>query len=184
MSSEFFWIDLLYVVLRNFVKYIKRYSAPISPDLSHFFASPNYFFKGNRDIKTIIIQNKKFALIVHFFSYRYTVENFLDKNKDTLFQDFKRLLFNSKHPMLKEQWPEGGQDITKVTKRPQTTATIFKNSMVSLVGNLMKKVLVFQFIILFLFWKLNANDEDNTLFWNIKGNLKKFFSLFTTVESP
>jgi len=45
-----------------------------------------------------------------------------------------------KNPMLKQQWPEGGQDITKVTKRPQTTATIFKNSMISLVDNLMKKV--------------------------------------------
>ena len=66
--------------------------------------------------------------------------NFLDKNKDNLFQDFKRLLFNSSHQMLKDQWPEGGQDITKVTKRPQTTATIFKNSMISLVDNLMKKV--------------------------------------------
>ena len=42
--------------------------------------------------------------------------------------------------MLKEQWPEGGQDILKVTQRPHTTATIFKNSMVSLVDNLMKKV--------------------------------------------
>lgn len=25
---------------------------------------------------------------------RYSVEGFLDKNKDTLFQDFKRLLYN------------------------------------------------------------------------------------------
>lgn len=27
-------------------------------------------------------------------SLRYSVEGFLDKNKDTLFQDFKRLLYN------------------------------------------------------------------------------------------
>lgn len=26
--------------------------------------------------------------------FRYGVDGFLDKNKDTLFQDFKRLLFN------------------------------------------------------------------------------------------
>ena len=36
----------------------------------------------------------------------YTVVGFMDKNKDTFFQDLKRLLYNCKLPALKEMWPE------------------------------------------------------------------------------
>uniref|UniRef100_I3KPB7 Unconventional myosin-Id n=1 Tax=Oreochromis niloticus TaxID=8128 RepID=I3KPB7_ORENI len=61
------------------------------------------------------------------------------KNKDTLFQDFKRLLYNSSNPVLKAMWPEGKLRITEVTKRPLTAATLFKNSMISLVENLASK---------------------------------------------
>nr|XP_020655826.1 unconventional myosin-Ig [Pogona vitticeps] len=69
----------------------------------------------------------------------YSVEGFLDKNKDTLFQDFKRLMYNSTDPVLQEMWPEGQQSITEVTKRPLTAATLFKNSIVALVENLASK---------------------------------------------
>uniref|UniRef100_A0A8D3E5K7 Myosin 1D n=1 Tax=Scophthalmus maximus TaxID=52904 RepID=A0A8D3E5K7_SCOMX len=68
--------------------------------------------------------------------HRYSVVGFIDKNKDTLFQDFKRLLYNSSNPVLKAMWPEGKLSITEVTKRPLTAATLFKNSMISLVENL------------------------------------------------
>ncbi|KAL4629353.1 unconventional myosin-Ig-like [Arapaima gigas] len=66
----------------------------------------------------------------------YSVEGFLDKNKDPLFQDFKRLMFNSNNPVLSEMWPEGQLGITEVTKRPLTAATLFKNSIVALVDKL------------------------------------------------
>ncbi|KAA8581209.1 hypothetical protein FQN60_002790, partial [Etheostoma spectabile] len=66
----------------------------------------------------------------------YSVVGFIDKNKDTLFQDFKRLLYNSSNPVLKAMWPEGKLSITEVTKRPLTAATLFKNSMILLVENL------------------------------------------------
>ena len=36
----------------------------------------------------------------------YTVVGFMDKNKDTFFQDLKRLLYNCKLKALKEMWPE------------------------------------------------------------------------------
>lgn len=88
-----------------------------------------------------------------FLTCRYSVVGFLDKNKDNLYQDFKRLLYNrygcpiddfsiylpawqfidimrrnklgtdrvvsfislcSSHKILKEMWPEGKVDITKV----------------------------------------------------------------------
>uniref|UniRef100_A0A8C8JDH1 Myosin IG n=1 Tax=Oncorhynchus tshawytscha TaxID=74940 RepID=A0A8C8JDH1_ONCTS len=66
----------------------------------------------------------------------YSVEGFLDKNKDPLFQDFKRLMFNSSNPVMKEMWPDGQLSITEVTKRPLTAATLFKNSIVALVEKL------------------------------------------------
>ncbi|XP_049614394.1 unconventional myosin-Id [Syngnathus scovelli] len=69
----------------------------------------------------------------------YSVVGFIDKNKDTLFQDFKRLLYNSSNKVLKAMWPEGKLSITEVTKRPLTAATLFKNSMISLVENLASK---------------------------------------------
>ncbi|KAG8446971.1 hypothetical protein GDO86_014423 [Hymenochirus boettgeri] len=69
----------------------------------------------------------------------YSVIGFIDKNKDTLFQDFKRLMFNSSNPVLKLMWPEGKLSITEVTKRPPTAATLFKNSMIALVDNLASK---------------------------------------------
>uniref|UniRef100_A0A8C1CMF6 Unconventional myosin-Id n=1 Tax=Cyprinus carpio carpio TaxID=630221 RepID=A0A8C1CMF6_CYPCA len=73
------------------------------------------------------------------FCFSYSVVGFIDKNKDTLFQDFKRLLYNSSNPVLKAMWPEGKLRITEVTKRPLTAATLFKNSMISLVENLASK---------------------------------------------
>ncbi|ENN70521.1 hypothetical protein YQE_12697, partial [Dendroctonus ponderosae] len=69
----------------------------------------------------------------------YCIVGFLDKNKDTLFQDFKRLLFNSTDPNLKEMWPEGSQHITQITKRPPTAGTLFKTSMQELVKTLISK---------------------------------------------
>ncbi|XP_072227285.1 unconventional myosin-Ig [Leuresthes tenuis] len=66
----------------------------------------------------------------------YSVEGFLDTNKDLLFQDFKRLMYNSSNPVLKEMWPDGQLSITEVTKRPLTAATLFKNSIVALVDKL------------------------------------------------
>nr|XP_045596095.1 unconventional myosin ID-like [Procambarus clarkii] len=69
----------------------------------------------------------------------YSINGFLDKNKDTLFQDFKRLMYSSSDPVISNMWPEGAQDITMTTKRPQTAGTLFKNSMVALVKNLASK---------------------------------------------
>jgi len=50
----------------------------------------------------------------------YDVGGFLDKNKDTLFQDFKRLLYSSKDANIRQMWPEGAQDIHKVKKKTRS----------------------------------------------------------------
>ena len=70
----------------------------------------------------------------------YSVEGFLDKNRDTLFDDFKRLLFHSKNPILSAMWPEGEKSIASVSRRPLTAGTIFRNSMISLSNLLSSKV--------------------------------------------
>lgn len=46
----------------------------------------------------------------------YNINGFLDKNKDTLFQDFKRLLYQSKNSVISKMWPEGAQNILKVKR--------------------------------------------------------------------
>lgn len=69
----------------------------------------------------------------------YIVTGFIDKNKDPIYQDFMRLLFNSQHALLQEQWPEGAKAVTEVTKRPKSAGTTFKESMVSLVQKLKTK---------------------------------------------
>ncbi|XKL60916.1 hypothetical protein PGB90_007973 [Kerria lacca] len=70
----------------------------------------------------------------------YNINGFLDKNRDTLFQDFKRLLYSSHAPVISNMWPEGALDITMTTKRPLTAGTLFKNSMIALVKTLSSKV--------------------------------------------
>ncbi|KAF0301962.1 Myosin-IA [Amphibalanus amphitrite] len=69
----------------------------------------------------------------------YNITGFLDKNKDMLYQDFKRLLYSSQNETLKSMWPEGAQHISKTTKRPLTAGTLFKNSMIALINNLASK---------------------------------------------
>lgn len=45
----------------------------------------------------------------------YNIYGFLEKNKDTLFQDFKRLLYSSENPIIRDMWPEGALDIKSVS---------------------------------------------------------------------
>ncbi|XP_056374744.1 unconventional myosin-Ig [Hyla sarda] len=80
--------------------------------------------------------NRDFRIKHYAGDVTYSVEGFLDKNKDTLFQDFKRVMYNSKDPVLRDMWPDGQTSISEVTKRPLTAATLFKNSMILLVENL------------------------------------------------
>ncbi|XP_051878987.1 unconventional myosin-Id-like [Pristis pectinata] len=80
--------------------------------------------------------NKHFRIKHYAGQVTYSVEGFIDKNKDTLYQDFKRLMYNSLNPVLKDMWPEGEMSITEVTKRPLTAATLFRSSMIALVVNL------------------------------------------------
>lgn len=68
----------------------------------------------------------------------YYITGFIEKNRDTLYQDFKRLLYHSKDEIISSMWPEGSQDITKTTKRPLTAGTLFQKSMIDLVATLQR----------------------------------------------
>uniref|UniRef100_A0A1A9WM81 Myosin motor domain-containing protein n=1 Tax=Glossina brevipalpis TaxID=37001 RepID=A0A1A9WM81_9MUSC len=69
----------------------------------------------------------------------YNINGFLEKNKDTLYQDFKRLLHHSNNTHLSEMWPEGAQDIKMTTKRPLSAGSLFQRSIIDLVNTLQKK---------------------------------------------
>lgn len=56
----------------------------------------------------------------------YKVEGFLEKNKDTLFQDLKRLMYSSHNSVIRDLFPDGARDIRAVTKRPVTAGKAFK----------------------------------------------------------
>ncbi|CAH2048321.1 unnamed protein product, partial [Iphiclides podalirius] len=69
----------------------------------------------------------------------YAITGFMDKNKDSLWQDLKRLLHSSTNRSLAAMWPEGATHIQKTSKRPPSAATLFRNSMAALVGGLQTK---------------------------------------------
>lgn len=68
------------------------------------------------------------------------MNGFLDKNRDTLFDDFKRLLYGSSNPIIAAMWPEGEKSVTSVTRRPVTAGIAFRNSMIALSTLLAAKV--------------------------------------------
>ncbi|XP_068633195.1 unconventional myosin ID [Battus philenor] len=69
----------------------------------------------------------------------YAITGFMDKNKDSLWQDLKRLLHSSRNQSLADMWPEGATNIQKTSKRPPSAATLFRNSMSALVTGLQSK---------------------------------------------
>lgn len=100
---------------------------------------PHYSSRQLKPMDKELKHRENFRITHYAGDVIYSVNGFLEKNKDTLFQDFKRLLYHSKDKNLSNMWPEGAQDITKTTKRPLTAGTLFYKSMVDLVATLLKK---------------------------------------------
>jgi len=100
---------------------------------------PHYTSRQLNPSDKTLVHSQDFRIKHYAGEVTYKIESFLDKNKDTLFQDMKRLLYTSRNQILSSMWPEGAQDITRTTKRPQTAGTIFKNSMIELVKTLQSK---------------------------------------------
>ncbi|XP_072029754.1 unconventional myosin-Id-like [Amphiura filiformis] len=100
---------------------------------------PHFVSRATDPAEKSLEHNRDFKVKHYAGDVTYDVTNFIDKNKDLLFQDFKRLLFSSSNPVISTMWPEGQMKVTEVTKRPQTAGTIFKNSMIELVKNMASK---------------------------------------------
>ncbi|ODM91558.1 Myosin-IA [Orchesella cincta] len=100
---------------------------------------PHYSSRQLSPSDKTLTHNKDFRIKHYAGEVTYNIESFLDKNRDTLFQDIKRMLYKSKNQTISQMWQDGAQDITKTTKRPQTAGTIFKNSMIALVKTLASK---------------------------------------------
>lgn len=107
--------------------------------LTQALNSNDRFSSFSKDAKSGCKRDVDFK--IHHFAgdVVYTITSFVDKNNDTLFQDLKRMLYQSSLPALKEMFPEGADELTKVHKNPATAATNFKSSMIDLVGLLEKK---------------------------------------------
>lgn len=100
---------------------------------------PHYTSRQLKPMDKELKHRENFRITHYAGDVIYTINGFIEKNKDTLYQDFKRLLYHSKDTNLSNMWPEGAQDITKTTKRPLTAGTLFQKSMIDLVATLLKK---------------------------------------------
>uniref|UniRef100_A0AC35GLD6 Myosin motor domain-containing protein n=1 Tax=Panagrolaimus sp. PS1159 TaxID=55785 RepID=A0AC35GLD6_9BILA len=92
----------------------------------------------NHKDKTMEFENH-FRITHYAGNVTYSVNGFLDKNKDTLFQDLKRLMRGSQNRLLSKMFPDGERDVTLVNKRPPTAGALFKLSMNDLVKQLASK---------------------------------------------
>ncbi|XP_055295540.1 unconventional myosin ID [Sitodiplosis mosellana] len=97
---------------------------------------PHYSSRQLKPMDKELKHKTDFRITHYAGDVKYDITGFIEKNKDTLYQDFKRLLYHSKDTNLSSMWPEGAQDITKTTKRPLTAGTLFQKSMVDLVDTL------------------------------------------------
>uniref|UniRef100_A0A158P6A6 Myosin motor domain-containing protein n=1 Tax=Angiostrongylus cantonensis TaxID=6313 RepID=A0A158P6A6_ANGCA len=98
----------------------------------------HYSSRGlKRSDKTV--KHDEFKITHYAGDVAYSVNGFMDKNRDTLFQDLKRLLYNSKSRLLQSLFPDGSKSVTQVNRRPPTAGYLFKNSMSTLVAQLASK---------------------------------------------
>lgn len=75
---------------------------------------PHYSSRQTKSLDKDLAHKTQFKIRHYAGDVVYNINGFLDKNKDTLFQDFKRLLYSSQNPIIASMWPEGAQDINKV----------------------------------------------------------------------
>ncbi|CAG4991853.1 unnamed protein product [Colias eurytheme] len=111
-------LEALDARLRGHKHYTSRQLAPADKQLRH---------------------QKDFRITHYAGDVTYSIEGFMDKNKDSLWQDLKRLLHSSTVASLKDMWPEGATNIQKTSKRPPSAASLFRSSMCALVAGLHSK---------------------------------------------
>lgn len=106
---------------------------------SQFKANKFYTSRRNEPQDKTLEHGHQFRIRHYAGDVTYSITGFIDKSKDLVFQDFKRLLFSSKQPAISSMWKDGAQAKSIVTKRPPAAGTLFKQSMQELIKNLSSK---------------------------------------------
>jgi len=110
---------------------------------SQFKANKFYTSRRNEPQDKTLEHGHQFRIRHYAGDVTYSINGFIDKSKDLVFQDFKRLLFGSKQPAISSMWKDGAQAKSIVTKRPPAAGTLFKQSMQELIKNLSSKEVSF-----------------------------------------
>ncbi|XP_041975732.1 unconventional myosin ID-like, partial [Aricia agestis] len=95
---------------------------------------PHYTSQQLAPADKTLAHRRDFRITHYAADVTYSIVGFTDKNKDSLWQDLKRLLRSSTNKSLSDMWPEDAEDIQKTSKRPATAATLFRGSMAALVA--------------------------------------------------
>merc|ERR1711953_1535754 len=104
------------------------------------FGQNNLYSSRRKDPQDKTLEHGHQFRICHYAGdVTYSINGFIDKSKDLVFQDFKRLLFNSKNEVISKMWKDGSQSVNVVNKRPPAAGTLFKQSMQELIKNLASK---------------------------------------------
>ena len=99
---------------------------------SHAHYQSRVTLKNDKNLEDNVFRLKHYAGDVI-----YNVDAFLDKNKDLLFKDLMYCMNSSASESIKALFPEGPNSVD--LKRPESAGTQFKNSMESLMKNLLAK---------------------------------------------
>lgn len=70
----------------------------------------------------------------------YSIDGFLEKNRDTLSEDFKHLLSQSENPVIAKMWPEEKKNKDFITQRSLTAGSLFRTKIINLINLLRSKV--------------------------------------------
>eukprot|EP01147_Barroeca_monosierra_P009296 gene9296-1564_t len=118
----------------------KRTDQTFLETMDKVLAKHEHYSSRQTDTKDKSLNHQSDFRLKHFAGdVVYKVEGFIEKNKDSLFQDLKRLMYNCHNDILKQMFPEGAQDIRSITQRPITAGKSFKLSMAQLVEQLQSK---------------------------------------------
>ncbi|KAJ3129889.1 Unconventional myosin-Ic [Nowakowskiella sp. JEL0407] len=99
---------------------------------------PHYQSRVNCKSDKFLLNESAFRLKHYAGDVNYHVEGFIDRNNDLLFKDVCLAVGQSTKKGFRELFPESDGDNSR-SKRPETLATQFRNSMNALIENLMLK---------------------------------------------
>ncbi|GMS88608.1 hypothetical protein PENTCL1PPCAC_10783 [Pristionchus entomophagus] len=108
-------------------------------ELDKAFGGHKHYSSRGVNLSDKTLKHEQFRITHYAGDVTYNVEGFMDKNRDTLYQDIKRSLFHSKHSLLSSLFQDGAKSRAEVGRRPPTAGFLFKQSMGALATQLASK---------------------------------------------